>query len=151
MAIATFGAGCFWSVEETFAAVDGVTDTQVGYMGGSTENPDDESVATGETGHAEVVQIEYDPDQVSYDELLTIFWASHDPTTPDQQGADIGPEYRSVIFAHTPEQDAAAHASREAESLSGRHIDDVVTEICPADRFWLAAPEHQGFLSKQRR
>ena len=150
MAIATFGAGCFWSVEETFAAVEGVTDTQVGYMGGATEDPDDAAVATGETGHAEVVQVEYDPERVSYRELLAVFWASHDPTTPDQQGADIGPEYRSVIFVHTDAQEDAAEASREAEELSGRHADEIVTEICPADRFWVAAPEHQGYLARNR-
>lgn len=148
MAIATFGAGCFWSVEETFAAVDGVTDTQVGYMGGHTEEPDDAAVAAGGTGHAEVVQVEYDPEQVSFAALLAVFWGCHDPTTPDQQGADIGPEYRSVIFVHTDAQEAAAHASREAEALSGRHADDIVTEICPAGVFWIAAPEHQGYLAR---
>ncbi|MFQ5893317.1 MAG: peptide-methionine (S)-S-oxide reductase MsrA [Nitrospinota bacterium] len=146
---ATFGAGCFWGVEAAFRRVKGVTSTSVGYMGGTLEDPTYEDVCTGQTGHAEVVQVEYDPSQVSYEELLTVFWTIHDPTTLNRQGPDAGTQYRSVVFFHTPEQEAAAKASKEALQRSGRFPRDVVTEITPASGYYRAEAYHQQYLEKQ--
>src|SRR5579864_798000 len=129
---ATFGAGCFWGVEATFRQVPGVLDAAVGYAGGHLSNPTYRDVCTDETGHAEVVQVEYDPAKVSYDTLLNIFWENHDPTTANRQGPDVGTQYRSVIFFHTPEQEAAAGASKEKMGRSGIFRRPIVTLIEPA-------------------
>ena len=146
---ATFGAGCFWGVEETFRKVKGVTATAVGYTGGELANPTYEDVCTDRTGHAEVVQVEYDPAQVSYDQLLDVFWSNHDPTTLNRQGPDVGMQYRSVVFYHTPEQKAAAEASRERQQKSGRFRRPIVTEIAPAAPFYRAEEYHQRYLEKR--
>lgn len=146
---ATFGAGCFWGVEAAFRQVEGVVSTTVGYMGGNYENPRYEDVCSGKTGHAEVVQVEYDPARLSYEELLKVFWESHDPTTLNRQGPDIGTQYRSVIFYHTPEQQAAAQASRERLETSGRYRKPIVTEIRPAPPFYQAEEYHQQYLEKR--
>ncbi|MGA9173405.1 MAG: peptide-methionine (S)-S-oxide reductase MsrA [Thermoactinomyces sp.] len=149
MAIATFGAGCFWGVEETFRKVPGVTKTEVGYMGGTLENPTYEDVCTDRTGHAEVVQIEYDPEQVSYSDLLDVFWNNHNPTTLNRQGPDVGTQYRSVIFYYTEEQRQLAEASKEKMDKSGRWKNPIVTEITPASTFWRAEEYHQRYLQKR--
>lgn len=145
---ATFGAGCFWGVEARFREVKGVLSAAVGYLGGSLKNPTYQDVCTGKTGHAEVVQLEYDPAQVSYDELLDVFWESHNPTTLNRQGPDIGTQYRSAIFFHTPEQQTAASASKETLQKSGRHPRPIVTEITPASEFYRAEEYHQQYLAK---
>src|SRR5579862_1142384 len=126
---ATFGAGCFWGVEATFRQVPGVLDAAVGYAGGHVPNPTYRDVCTDETGHAEVVQVEYDPAKVSYETLLDVFWENHDPTTMNRQGPDVGTQYRSVIFYHTPEQEAAARASKEKMDRSGIFRRPIVTQI----------------------
>jgi peptide-methionine (S)-S-oxide reductase len=149
MATATFGAGCFWGVEAAFRRLDGVTNTAVGYMGGTLENPTYQDVCTDRTGHAEVVQVEYDPDLVGYETLLKTFWENHDPTTPNRQGPDVGTQYRSVIFTHDAEQQAAAERSRDAEERSGRHRRPIVTQILPAGPFWMAEDYHQQYLEKR--
>jgi peptide-methionine (S)-S-oxide reductase len=146
---ATFGAGCFWGVEAAFRQVKGVKSTAVGYMGGKLKDPTYEDVCTDRTGHAEVVQVEFDPSEVPYEELLRVFWDNHDPTTPNRQGPDVGTQYRSVIFYHTPEQEAAAKASKEALSKSGRYKRPIVTEIVPAPQFWRAEEYHQQYLEKR--
>lgn len=146
---ATFGAGCFWGVEAAFRQVKGVTSTAVGYMGGTLKNPSYEDVCTDKTGHAEVVQVEFDPSQVSYEELLRVFWENHDPTTLNRQGPDVGMQYRSVIFYHTPEQKTAAEASKAALGGSGRFRRPIVTEIVPATDFWRAEEYHQQYLEKR--
>ena len=146
---ATFGAGCFWGVEETFRKIKGVTSTAVGYAGGALENPTYEDVCTDRTGHAEVVQVEYDPSQVSYDRLLDVFWANHDPTTLNRQGPDVGAQYRSAIFYHTPGQKAAAEASRERQQKGGRFRRPVATEVAPAATFYRAEEYHQRYLEKR--
>ncbi len=146
---ATFGAGCFWGVEITFANVDGVTATAVGYSGGAAKAPTYSDVCTGTTGHAEVVELEFDPSVVTYDRLLDIFWENHDPTTANRQGADVGTQYRSAIFFHTPEQETAALASKAALEASGRHRQPVVTEIEPASTFYRAEDYHQRYLEKR--
>ena len=148
---ATFGAGCFWHVEEEFRRVKGVVSTQVGFMGGTLANPSYGDVCTGDTGHAEVVEVSYDPARLDYHELLGTFWRMHDPTTLNRQGPDIGSQYRSVIFYHIPEQEAAARASLELEQISGRHRRPIVTEIVPASTFWRAEEYHQQYLAKQGR
>jgi peptide-methionine (S)-S-oxide reductase len=148
---ATFGAGCFWGPEETLRKVDGVTSTSVGYMGGGLENPTYEEVCTGRTGHAEVVQVEFDSSKAAYEELLEVFWACHDPTTRDRQGPDVGSQYRSVVFFHSPEQEAAARASKEKLESSGRHSSGIVTQIIPASKYYLADEYHQRYLEKRRR
>lgn len=149
MATATFGAGCFWGVEATFAQVPGVTATAVGYAGGELANPTYEQVCSDRTGHAEVVQVEYDPDRVSYEELLDVFWSAHDPTQLDRQGPDVGRQYRSVIFAHDAEQERAARASKERIEASGRLRRPVVTQIVAAEPFWPAEAYHQKYLEKR--
>ena len=149
MAKASFGAGCFWGVEAAFRQLKGVTGTAVGYMGGTLREPTYHDVCTGRTGHAEVVQVDYDPSQVSYDDLLRVFWENHDPTTPNRQGPDVGTQYRSVIFFYTPEQEAAAKASKEALAKSGRFKRPIVTEIQAAPDFWKAEEYHQQYLEKR--
>ena len=146
---ATFGAGCFWGVEETFRNLDGVTGTAVGYAGGATDNPTYEDVCTDETGHAEVVQVEFDPARITYDRLLETFWANHNPTQLNRQGPDVGTQYRSVIFYHSPEQKAAAEASKSELSKSGKFNRPIVTRIEPAPKFWRAEEYHQQYLQKR--
>ena len=146
---ATFGAGCFWGVEAAFRQVNGVTATAVGYAGGHFENPTYRDVCSGRTGHAEVVEVEFDPAVVSYDELLNVFWENHDPTTLNRQGPDVGEQYRSAIFYHTPEQETAARASKEALEQSGKYRRPVVTEIVPAPKFYRAEDYHQQYFEKR--
>ena len=148
---ATFGAGCFWGPEETFRKTEGVTSACVGYMGGSLENPSYEEVCTGRTGHAEVVHVEFDPAKISYEDLLEVFWACHDPTTRNRQGPDIGTQYRSAIFFYGPEQEVIARESRDKLERSGRHRRQVVTEITPASTFYPAEEYHQRYIQKRRR
>ncbi|MBT5433040.1 MAG: peptide-methionine (S)-S-oxide reductase MsrA [Rhodospirillaceae bacterium] len=150
MAKATFAAGCFWGPEETFNAVEGVTDTAVGYIGGHTEHPTYEQVCSGQTGHTEAVEIDFDPAKVSYEELLGVFWQIHDPTTRNRQGPDVGSQYRSAIFAHDADQLSAAETSRE-DLQAARHDDrEIVTEIVEAPTFWRAEDYHQRFMEKRR-
>ena len=146
---ATFGAGCFWGVEAAFRRVEGVVDAAVGYAGGTTRNPTYENVCTGQTGHAEVVEVTFDPKRVGYERLLEVFWACHDPTELNRQGFDVGTQYRSAIFFHTPEQETAARASLEVLQASGRGPDKIVTEITPAGDFWRAEEYHQRYVAKQ--
>jgi peptide-methionine (S)-S-oxide reductase len=146
---ATFGAGCFWGIEETFRRVPGVVETAVGFMGGTLANPTYEDVCTGRTGHTEVVQVTYDPEKVSYRDLLNVFWNAHDPTTLNRQGPDIGTQYRSVIFFHTPEQEAAARESKEEMDRSKRFKRSIVTAIQPAGEFWRAEEYHQQYFAKR--
>lgn len=148
---ATFGAGCFWGVEEAFRCVPGVVDTAVGFMGGTLANPTYEDVCTGRTGHAEVVEVTYGPTQISYWDLLNVFWQIHDPTTPNRQGPDVGTQYRSVIFYHTPQQEAAARESKEEMERTGRFRRPIVTAIEPAGTFWRAEEYHQRYLVKHGR
>jgi peptide-methionine (S)-S-oxide reductase len=148
---ATFGAGCFWGVESTFRNVQGVTDAAVGYAGGTMENPSYEDVCTDQTGHAEVVQVEFDPAVVRYEKLLDVFWASHNPTTMNRQGPDVGTQYRSVIFYHSPEQRTAAEASKAALEKSGKFGNPIVTQIEPAPKFYRAEEYHQRYLEKRGR
>ena len=145
---ATFGAGCFWKPEMEFRKVEGVVDTAVGYEGGHVENPTYEQVCTGRTGHAEVVQVTYDPTRISYDELLDLFWDMHDPTQVNRQGPDVGDQYRTVIFTHTPEQAAAAEASKVRRGE--RHTQPIATLIEPATGFWRAEEYHQCYLEQRR-
>lgn len=145
---ATFGAGCFWGVEAAFRKMKGVLSTAVGYSGGTLKNPTYEDVCTDRTGHAEVVQIDLDPSQVSYENLLELFWSIHDPTTPNRQGPDAGAQYRSVIFFHNPEQRALAEASKERRQKSGRYKKPIVTEIVPAGEFYRAEEYHQRYHEK---
>lgn len=149
MAIATFGAGCFWGVEAAFRKVPGVLSTAVGYAGGAIEQPSYEMVCTGQTGHAEVVQVTYDPDKIGYDQLLDVFWANHDPTQLNRQGPDIGTQYRSAIFFHDAEQEEEAKASLARLEASGIHRGAVTTEITPASTFWKAEDYHQQYLEKR--
>jgi peptide-methionine (S)-S-oxide reductase len=146
---ATFGAGCFWGVEAEFRKVKGVISTAVGYSGGTLKNPTYQEVCSGRTGHAEVVEVDYDPSQVSYEDLLKVFWENHDPTQMNRQGPDIGAQYRSAIFFHTPEQEAAAKASKEALERSGQYKRPIVTEITPASEFYRAEDYHQQYLEKR--
>jgi len=146
---ATFGAGCFWGVEAAFRQIKGVKATAVGYMGGKLKDPTYQDVCTDRTGHAEVVEVEYDPSEVSYEELLRVFWDNHDPTTRNRQGPDTGTQYRSIIFYHTPEQEAAAKASKDTLAKSGRYKRPIVTEITAAPEFWRAEDYHQQYLEKR--
>jgi peptide-methionine (S)-S-oxide reductase len=146
---ATFGAGCFWGVEAAFREVKGVKETAVGYAGGTLDNPTYQDVCTDRTGHAEVVQVEYDPNVVSYQQLLDVFWGNHDPTTVNRQGPDVGTQYRSVIFYHSPEQQALAEASKEKQQASGRFKRSIVTQILPAPTFYRAEDYHQQYLEKR--
>lgn len=144
---ATFGAGCFWGVEADFRKVDGVTRSTVGYLGGTLQHPSYEQVCTGSTGHAEVVQVEFDPDVVAYDVLLDLFWKIHDPTQLNRQGPDVGAQYRSAIFFHSSEQEKAARASKER--AQGRFSRPIVTEIIDASAFYPAEDYHQRYLEKR--
>ena len=146
---ATFAAGCFWGVEAAFRQRAGVKSTAVGYSGGSFPNPTYQDVCTDGTGHAEVVQVEFYPAQVSYQELLDIFWSIHDPTTLNRQGPDLGTQYRSAIFFHTAEQEASARASKQKLEASGRYRRPIVTEISPASEFYRAEEYHQQYLEKR--
>jgi peptide-methionine (S)-S-oxide reductase len=147
--IATFGAGCFWGVEAAYRQVPGVLSTRVGYLGGTMENPTYRDVCSGTTGHAEVVEVTYDPSRLSYDDLLTVFWENHDPTTLNRQGPDVGVQYRSAIFYHDDEQKKAAEASKEERNGSGRYRKPIVTEITPASTFYEAEDYHQQYLEKR--
>ncbi len=149
MEIATFGAGCFWGIEAAFRQVPGVTDATVGYSGGHTANPTYQDVCTDETGHAEVVQVTFDPAKVSYEQLLELFWQIHDPTELNRQGPDFGKQYRSAIFFHSPEQEVAARKSKERTQASGRFHRPIVTEITPASTFYRAEEYHQRYLEKR--
>jgi len=146
---ATFGAGCFWHVEETFRPVKGVLETAVGYMGGTTENPSYEEVCSDKTGHVEVAQVTFDPAIVSFDEILNIYWENHNPTQMNRQGPDVGTQYRSVIFYHSPEQKAAAERSKAALAASGKYSKPIVTTIEPAQTFYKAEDYHQKYLAKR--
>jgi peptide-methionine (S)-S-oxide reductase len=146
---ADFAAGCFWGVEAAFRQIKGVVSTAVGYEGGSFPNPTYEDVCSGTTGHAETVQVEFDPMQVSYNDLLNVFWENHDPTTRNRQGPDVGEQYRSAVFYHTREQEAAALASKERLEKSGRLHSPIVTQIVPATRFYRAEDYHQQYLEKR--
>lgn len=148
--LATFGAGCFWCVEAVYTQLDGVLSAQSGFMGGRTDNPTYEDICRGDTGHAEVVQLRFDPAVISYDDLLSWFWRLHDPTTRNRQGADVGTQYRSSIFAHTPEQKAAAEASRAAADASGAYPDPIVTEIVDASAFTPADAQHDDYYRRNR-
>jgi len=149
MAKATFGAGCFWGVETTFRRVPGVTDVAVGYTGGHKEEPTYEEVCGGRTGHAEAVDVTYDPEKVTYEELLDVFFSAHDPTQLNRQGPDVGSQYRSAVFVHDEAQAEAARAAKQALEASGRHRRPVVTEIVPAGPFWRAEEYHQRFFEKR--
>lgn len=146
---ATFGAGCFWGVEVTFRNVPGVVDAIAGYSGGTTERPTYEEVCRKGTGHAEVVQVTFDPERVSYEKLLDVFFTSHDPTQLNRQGPDVGDQYRSVIFVHDDAQRIAAEAAREKWQASGRYKKPIVTVIEPAQPFWQAEEYHQRYLEKR--
>ena len=146
---ATFGAGCFWGVEAAFRQVPGVTQTAVGYLGGTLKNPTYKDVCTGRTGHAEVVEVTYDPARVSYEDLLNVFWTNHNPTTLNRQGPDVGTQYRSAIFFHSDTQRDAATASKGALEKSGKFRQPVVTEITPTTPFYVAEDYHQQYLEKR--
>ena len=146
---ATFGAGCFWGVETAFRQIKGVVATRVGYSGGTMPGPTYDDVCTGRTGHAEVVEVEFDLEQVSYADLLNVFWASHDPTQLNRQGPDVGTQYRSVIFIHSPVQEKEAITSKEQRQASGRYTRPIVTEIAPAAEFWAAEDYHQQYFEKR--
>jgi peptide-methionine (S)-S-oxide reductase len=149
METATFAAGCFWGVESEFRRQNGVISTQVGYTGGKLENPTYHAVCSDRTGHAEAVEIQFDPTVISYEKLLDLFWELHDPTTVNRQGPDIGSQYRSAIFFHTPEQEAIAKASKEKLQASGRYSRPIATEIKPAPDFYRAEEYHQQYEEKQ--
>jgi peptide-methionine (S)-S-oxide reductase len=149
MVKATFAAGCFWGVEAAFRQLPGVTATRVGYIGGKTQNPTYKDVCTDGTGHAEAVEVDYDPSKLSYDKLLEVFWENHDPTQLNRQGPDFGTQYRSGIFFHSPEQETAAKASKEALEKSRRFNRPIVTQIVPAATFYEAEDYHQQYLEKR--
>ena len=142
---ATFGAGCFWCVEAVFERLEGVVEVRAGYAGGNTENPTYEDICTGTTGHAEIIQIDYNIGVIDYGKLLDVFWKSHDPTTLNQQGADIGSQYRSVIFHHNKEQQKIAMESMQKVKESGTHVNSIVTEIIPLSKFYPAEDYHQNY------
>ncbi|MDL1871943.1 peptide-methionine (S)-S-oxide reductase MsrA [Deltaproteobacteria bacterium PRO3] len=146
---ATFAAGCFWGVEETFRRTPGVVATAVGYTGGRTENPTYEDVCSDETGHAEAVEVEFDPAKISYGDLLEIFFKNHDPTTPNRQGPDVGSQYRSAIFFHSPEQEREAREKKDVLDRSGAFRRPIVTEIVPARTFYRGEEYHQRYLEKR--
>jgi peptide-methionine (S)-S-oxide reductase len=149
MAKATFAAGCFWGVEVTFRQIPGVRSTRVGYTGGEFANPTYHDVCSDRTGHAEAVEIEYDPTKVTYEQLLGVFWENHDPTQLNRQGPDYGTQYRSAIFYHSPEQAQAARASKQEQENSGRYHRPIVTQIVPATTFYPAEEYHQQYLEKR--
>ncbi|MBA2706399.1 MAG: peptide-methionine (S)-S-oxide reductase MsrA [Gemmatimonadaceae bacterium] len=146
---ATFGAGCFWGVEAAYRQLPGVISTTVGYLGGTLDNPTYRDVCSGRTGHAEVVEVAYDAERITYDDLLTVFWENHDPTTLNRQGPDVGTQYRSAIFYHDDEQKSAAAASKEERERSGRYRRPIITEITPASSFYAAEDYHQQYLEKR--
>ena len=146
---ATFAAGCFWGVEAAFRQLPGVVDTAVGYTGGTVSNPTYEDVCTDRTGHAEAVQVEFDPAKVSYEKLLDVFWENHDPTTKNRQGPDVGTQYRSAIFYSNAEQEREARDSKNRQEASGKFRRPVVTEIAPLTTFWRAEDYHQRYLEKR--
>lgn len=146
---ATFAAGCFWGVETAFRKIEGVVDVAVGYMGGGTENPTYKEVCTDQTGHAEVVQVDFDPDKVSYPQLLDTFWQCHDPTQLNRQGPDVGTQYRSAIFFHSPEQESEAAAAKEQLAVNGKYSQPVATLVKPAAEFYRAEEYHQQYLAKR--
>jgi len=146
---ATFGAGCFWGVEAAFRRVDGVVNATVGYTGGTVVNPTYQQVCTDATGHAEVVRVEFDPSRVSYEDLLEVFWGCHDPTTVNRQGPDVGTQYRSAVFYHTPAQRDVAIASRDKRQASGTVSGKIATQIVPAGEFYPAEEYHQRYLQKR--
>jgi peptide-methionine (S)-S-oxide reductase len=146
---ATFAAGCFWGVEATFRQIQGVLSTQVGYTGGRTQNPSYEDVCTDRTGHAEAVEVTYDPSKVRYEDLLNVFWENHDPTTPNRQGPDVGEQYRSAIFYHSPEQEAEAKASKAKLESTHKFRRPIVTQIVAAGPFYRAEEYHQQYLEKR--
>ncbi len=146
---AQFAAGCFWGVESTFAKIPGVISTEVGYAGGQVANPTYEQVCSHQTGHAESIRVTFDPTAISYTELLNIFWACHNPTTPNRQGMDVGSQYRSIIFVQNEKQKKAAEASKAALEKSGAYPDKIVTEIIPATEFYRAEEYHQKYLQKK--
>jgi peptide-methionine (S)-S-oxide reductase len=147
--MATFGAGCFWGVEATFGRIPGVLETAVGYSNGKTENPTYKDVCTDSTGHAEVVQVTFDPEKISYQQLLDIFWKLHDPTQVNRQGPDFGKQYRTAIFTHSPEQEAIAKKSKQDLDASKKFSKPIATEIAPAGTFWRAEDYHQKYLEKR--
>jgi len=149
MVKATFAAGCFWVVEATFRQIPGVTATRVGYIGGKTENPTYKEVCTDRTGHAEAVEVDYDPGKVQYADLLKVFWENHDPTQLNRQGPDWGTQYRSAIFIHSPEQAAEAQTSKEALERAHRYSKPIATQIVPAETFYPAEDYHQQYLEKR--
>ncbi len=145
---ATFGAGCFWHVEEAFRHLKGVTSTTVGYTGGTLKNPTYEDVCTDKTGHAEVVEITFHPEKISYEELLNVFWDIHDPTTKNRQGPDVGTQYRSVIFYHTLDQKKIAETSKKSLEQSRKYKKKIITEVTKATTFYPAEDYHQQYLAK---
>jgi peptide-methionine (S)-S-oxide reductase len=147
--IATFGAGCFWGIEAAFSRIAGVIEAVSGYSGGHTKNPTYKDVCTGETGHAEVVQVTYDPARVGYEKLLDAFWAMHDPTQVNRQGPDFGSQYRTAVFFQTPEQEATAKKSKAALDASGKFKRPIATEITAAGPFFRAEEYHQKYLEKR--
>ena len=149
MAKATFAAGCFWGVEATFRALDGVNSTRVGYTGGNFENPTYKDVCTDRTGHAEAVEVDYDPGKISYEQLLNVFWENHDPTQLNRQGPDFGTQYRSAIFYHDAAQEAEARKSKQALEDSHRYSKPIATQIVPAVKFFEAEDYHQQYLEKR--
>lgn len=149
MATATFAAGCFWGVEAAFSRLNGVIATEVGYTGGSIARPSYRVVCTSMTGHAEALRIEYDPEIISYDELLAAFFELHDPTQRNRQGPDVGPQYRSAIFFHTPEQQAAASGMIRRLTAEGRYRRPIATQVVPAGDWWRAEEEHQQYFAKR--
>jgi len=146
--VATFGGGCFWCLEAAFLELDGVLEVQSGYAGGHVENPDYRTVCTGTTGHAEVVQVTYDPDRITYDDLLNVFFTIHDPTTPDRQGNDVGPQYRSIILYHDEAQAEAARRTIERLEQEQVWSDPIVTEVVPLRAFYPAEPEHNRYYER---
>jgi peptide-methionine (S)-S-oxide reductase len=146
---AVFGAGCFWGVEAAYRQIPGVLSTRVGYLGGTMQNPTYEDVCSGHTGHAEVVEVTYDPARITYDDLLTVFWENHDPTTLNMQGPDVGEQYRSAIFYRGDKQKAAALSSKDERDRSGKYRRPIVTEVTPASTFYPAEDYHQQYLEKR--
>lgn len=147
-AVATFGAGCFWCVEAVFMDLKGVISVVSGYSGGHVENPTYKQVCSGDTGHAEVVQITYNPGEISFEELLEVFWKTHDPTTLNRQGNDVGPQYRSVIFYHNEEQKQLAETYKQKLDASGAFKDPIVTEVVPFEKFYKAEDYHQNYFNQ---